>query len=171
MNWDAIGAIGEVLGALGVITTLVYLAVQIRQNTRAVQGATVNAIKEGQQYELHWSSEIAAAFTKAIESPDQMDSIEVWRLSEWLTAAFNARQNELIQYERGLLDPEIWEGSKIIVGVIMSLPWAKKWWNQYGRDAYTPRFTAYVDSVIPDVSLVDYRELLMIGKDAQPLSR
>jgi hypothetical protein len=35
MNWEAIGAIGEVLGALAVIVTLVYLAVQIRQNTAA----------------------------------------------------------------------------------------------------------------------------------------
>ncbi len=34
MNWEAIGAIGEVLGAAGVIITLAYLAVQIRQNSR-----------------------------------------------------------------------------------------------------------------------------------------
>jgi hypothetical protein len=33
MNWDAIGAIGEVVGALGVVVTLAYLAIQIRQNT------------------------------------------------------------------------------------------------------------------------------------------
>ena len=33
MNWDAIGAIGEVLGALAVVMTLGYLSVQIRQNT------------------------------------------------------------------------------------------------------------------------------------------
>ena len=33
MNWGAIGAIGEVIGAAGVILTLVYLAYQIKQNT------------------------------------------------------------------------------------------------------------------------------------------
>jgi hypothetical protein len=33
MNWEAIGAIGEVLGALVVVITIGYLAVQIRQNT------------------------------------------------------------------------------------------------------------------------------------------
>ena len=33
MNWDAIGAIGEIIGALAVFLTLVYLATQIRQNT------------------------------------------------------------------------------------------------------------------------------------------
>ena len=30
MNWDAIGAVGEILGALAVFVTLVYLAIQIR---------------------------------------------------------------------------------------------------------------------------------------------
>jgi len=30
MNWDAIGAVGEMIGSLAVVATLVYLAVQIR---------------------------------------------------------------------------------------------------------------------------------------------
>lgn len=34
MNWQAIGAIGELAGAVGVIATLGYLAFQVRQNTR-----------------------------------------------------------------------------------------------------------------------------------------
>jgi hypothetical protein len=47
MNWDAIGAIAELLGAIGVIASLIYLATQIRQsreqmfeNTRALQAGT-----------------------------------------------------------------------------------------------------------------------------------
>ena len=35
MNWDAIGAIGEILGAIAVVATLGYLAVQVRQSKRA----------------------------------------------------------------------------------------------------------------------------------------
>lgn len=37
MNWEAIGAVGEILGALAVVVTLVYLSVQIRQNSRMIQ--------------------------------------------------------------------------------------------------------------------------------------
>ena len=36
MNWEAIGAVGEVLGAGAVMITLGYLAVQIRQSTQAM---------------------------------------------------------------------------------------------------------------------------------------
>jgi hypothetical protein len=44
VNWTAIGAIGEILGAAGVIITLIYLARQVRQNTRATRLSTSHSI-------------------------------------------------------------------------------------------------------------------------------
>ena len=43
MNWDAIGALGEVIGAIAVFITLVYLTFQIRLNTKSVKAAAVQA--------------------------------------------------------------------------------------------------------------------------------
>ena len=43
MNWDAVEAIGEIVGALAVFLTLIYLALQIRQNTKAVQASAADA--------------------------------------------------------------------------------------------------------------------------------
>jgi hypothetical protein len=43
MNWEAIGAVGEIVGAVAVILTLIYLAAQIRQNTNSVRAAAVDA--------------------------------------------------------------------------------------------------------------------------------
>jgi hypothetical protein len=40
INWDAIGAIGEIVGALGVMVTVGYLAIQVRQNTFASRAQT-----------------------------------------------------------------------------------------------------------------------------------
>ena len=37
MNWDAMGAVGEVVGALAVVISIVYLAIQIRQNTQTTK--------------------------------------------------------------------------------------------------------------------------------------
>ena len=49
MNWDAIGAIGNIIGAFAVVVSLIYLAIQIRtQNKQSklsafhVQGITVS---------------------------------------------------------------------------------------------------------------------------------
>ena len=37
MNWEAIGAVGETVGAIAVIISLVYLALQVRSGTRALK--------------------------------------------------------------------------------------------------------------------------------------
>ena len=37
MSWEEMGAIGEVVGAIGVLITLVFLVQQLRQNTRALR--------------------------------------------------------------------------------------------------------------------------------------
>jgi hypothetical protein len=44
MNWDAFGAIAEVVGAAGVLITLVYLAVQIRHNSASVDASTEDGV-------------------------------------------------------------------------------------------------------------------------------
>ena len=41
MNWEALGAIANVLTAVGVIATLIYLSIQIRQNTKAVRSSSI----------------------------------------------------------------------------------------------------------------------------------
>ena len=38
MNWDALGAIGEIIGAIAVVITLGFLAIQIRYSTRSIDG-------------------------------------------------------------------------------------------------------------------------------------
>ena len=43
MNWEAISAVGEIVGAIAVVVTLIYLAAQIRRGTSATQAASVQA--------------------------------------------------------------------------------------------------------------------------------
>lgn len=54
MNWDAIGAIAELLAAIGVIVSLVYLASQIR-HSREQMGQNTRAI-ESQATWAHWNA-------------------------------------------------------------------------------------------------------------------
>ena len=49
MNWEAIGAVGEVAGAIGVIVTLAFLATQIRQNTTVAKATTRRTLADGMQ--------------------------------------------------------------------------------------------------------------------------
>ena len=50
MNWDAIGAIGETVGAIAVIATLIYLASQIRQLKQQNAQATMQHIADSMNH-------------------------------------------------------------------------------------------------------------------------
>ncbi len=66
MNWEAIGAVGEILSAMGVVVTLGYLAVQIRQS---------NAIAS---WETHRSA--VAGFSDAFQNiANDADNARVYR--------------------------------------------------------------------------------------------
>ena len=42
MNWDALGAIGEIIGAIAVLATLYYLAAQIKMQNRELEKSNKN---------------------------------------------------------------------------------------------------------------------------------
>jgi len=49
MNWDAVGAIGELVSAIAVVVTLAYVAMQLRQNTDAMRSSTWQSIQDAEQ--------------------------------------------------------------------------------------------------------------------------
>ncbi len=74
MNWEAISAIGELLGALGVLASLIYLAVQIRDNTRSIQAASLQSVLDGPRdrslLPMAGSGETSAIFARGLNSLD-----------------------------------------------------------------------------------------------------
>ena len=60
MNWDALGAIAELLGAIAVFATLAYLAVQIRQSNVVTR----------EQAQYHMLQNQLSYFDKLAENPD-----------------------------------------------------------------------------------------------------
>ena len=58
MNWEALGASGELVGALLVIVSVIYLAQQVRQNTATSRSEVMGtiSIEMAKQYEA-WGSD------------------------------------------------------------------------------------------------------------------
>ena len=65
MNWEALGAIGEIIGAAGVIATLAFLAFQIRQNSSLLKNNT-------RQLEQNHQVAIAQAIAQSDAQSDPM---------------------------------------------------------------------------------------------------
>lgn len=147
MTIEQIGNIGEFVAAIATLATLVYHALQIRQNTRAVQGSMLHGITQTQQTELRWSSDLAGIFATAIEQPADLSTEECWMLNNWFTAALAARQNEFEQFRLGQLDPGVWEASQGVIALIMSMEWGRNWWAVIGRRSFSSAFVAHVDVI------------------------
>ena len=81
MNWEAISAIGEIVGAAAVVLTLGYLAIQIRQSTKL---ANADAHERAVEY---WSEataplmkpEMAELFQNGCESYKMLNAIDRMR--------------------------------------------------------------------------------------------
>ena len=148
MNWEAIGAIAELTGALAVFLTLVYLAVQIRQNTKALQGTTLNAITAQTGEELKWASEQTDVRLKARDEFESLSEAELWPLYCWLASALQARENEYFQFKLGLLDRMVWDSRLNIVENIFDNEWAIWRWKDRLRNVYSDEFTQLIDGVV-----------------------
>jgi hypothetical protein len=159
VNWEAVGAIGEVIGALAVIATLLYLALQVRQNTKAIKGATLNAITDHHQFELRWSSDIATAWRKSLTEPESLTPDESWQIAEWMASSMLARQNEFFQHKQGLIDDDTWDASEKAIKMGLASNWSRNWWKEFSPHAFTEPFVNMVNNVL-DVSDVNYAEIV-----------
>jgi hypothetical protein len=169
MTLEQYAYLAEIIGMAIVVVTLIFLVLQMRQNTRTIQGSTIDSVTQTQQAELRWSSDISDVFSKAIERPTDLDSSEAWKMSEWLISAMAARQNEFLQFKRRHLDPEEWKAFETIILVILSLPWARNWWKTLGHKVFHADFVGLVNELYErDVVLVDWESTLADLKAVSP---
>jgi hypothetical protein len=159
MSVQDLGAIGELLAAIATLATLVYLARQIRQNTKAIKGSTLNAITQHKQFEIRWSSEIGAVYRKSIESPESLDETEEFVMTDWLLSSFVARENEYYQYCQGLLDEDNWRSSEKAIRMILGTEFALNWWKEFSSISFGDSFIDYVNKNLLD-NRTDYRSVL-----------
>jgi hypothetical protein len=130
MNWDAIGAVGEVLGAIAVIATLLYLGTQISQTNRIAKSSVARELQ--QKYSdlytlIATNSEIRGLVTRlrnsnyiieSEEEEEQLESFCLLLLGLWLsTGVANSQgQIEQNQYQVYCQDVEVklskWPGMR-----------------------------------------------------------
>lgn len=109
---DALGNIGEFIGAVGVVVSLVYLALQLRQNTRSVRAASFNEMIQNSIRLLEHSfrdSEFARFLARAENDPDGLEEAERLRWDAYMTAVFRHYGNLVYQQRVGALDDQMWE--------------------------------------------------------------
>jgi hypothetical protein len=124
--------IGEALAAAGVIASLIFVAVEIRQNTEAVRGATTQAVAQ-QSMDLVFvgldNPEIRDAFaaaTREDELSPQQERVLMW----FFQAKLRADENRFRQVQLGILDESTF--GQLSSNTAYRLPFFAEWWSTNG---------------------------------------
>ena len=105
MNLDAIGAFGEIVGAIAVIATLLYLAKQIQQSNRiAVSASEIDIRNSFNIYNsaLYSSAETAELVSRGESESPEYNPVEYTRLSALMKQGLNIWLSIEIAYENGM---------------------------------------------------------------------
>ena len=147
MNWEAVGAIGEIVGALAVFATLVYLATQIRQNTASVRAAAIDAaithvsnIRQG----IFASDDVAEIYVEGNKDPAKLDEKSLVRYRLLIHNILMSISNIHAQSELTVLSRSNWESQIPIIERIVSTTGGNWFWENY-RHEFEESFRTEVD--------------------------
>ena len=148
MNWSAVAAVAESVGALAVVATLVYVSVQIRQNTRNARAAT----------ELEVSKRFSAISRRVLDDPDLQriwDAVaageelspEEYRHYLWLVDwFFHMAGGVFVQHRHGMLSHDTWEvWERGMWGLLQQAP-VQEWWRNENAPLL-PEFRRFVNDL------------------------
>ena len=148
MNWEAISAFSDFFAAIAVIVTLAYLAVQIRQNTRALKSAATQGAHEQSSAlydQLADDNGLADIFYRGLDDPESLSREEMARLFAFLLSTLFRFQNWYYQTRNGVLDPELFDSWAKILSPLSGLPGYQFFWEQR-RHMFAPELVAYLET-------------------------
>jgi hypothetical protein len=112
MNWEAIGAVAEIMGSITVIGTIFYLAIQVG-HAAAVAKATAQQSAAQMSIDTMLAtldSQILSSASRKATIGEELTPEEFSNYIRWVWIRMRVAENTYYQYRQGLLDLEAWQG-------------------------------------------------------------
>jgi hypothetical protein len=155
MNWDAVGAIAELVGAIGVVLSLAYLAIQIRQNTRqlslnakSMEAAAADAwMQYGTAFRANLIQDpgVARLYREGMSGDPPLSDDDQVRFHFLMIDAFSSFQTAIMRRGVGLMDDDTWHFQCAALGYFLASPGFYRWWP-VGRTILGPSCVEFVES-------------------------
>jgi hypothetical protein len=113
MSLNDLANIGQVIGAIAVVISLIYVALQIRQNTNAVRSATAQSVHE---HFVNWyhliaaDAELSRIAANGLRDYQSLSENERTRFIAAFMSFLSYSQNAFLKWRQGLLTPSLWLG-------------------------------------------------------------
>jgi hypothetical protein len=140
-------AVGEIVGAIAVVVTLIYLAVQIRNGNRATRVATIQSALES---EIHVSSIFATyadTWETVVTGMPLADGEERRRGIVLYNLLMVESEKRYHQFHAGYLDQKSWDARQESLRKIVALPIYTTWQSTPGAMAHSASFLSHLDRI------------------------
>lgn len=174
MNWEAIGAVGELLGAMAVFGSLLFVGLQIKANTKT---ARLRMHEQTTRSTLSFLTTIVVdseAFAAGLNSTDKnfsdLSDGQKMHFFASMLGMFKHFELMFVQYSQGTLDQKTWDAWSVHIRMQIQQPGAQTWWG-FRRDTFIPEFRAFLESSSPPemTSFVDVMD--PEHRSATPIAR
>jgi len=154
MNRSKITDYSEIVSSIAIVATLIYLTVEIGQNTTAMRTQTAQSILVAGQAELMAfidHPDLALSIPKAGPLTPEQNVM----LDAFLANAMRAREFAWRQYKNNTIDESVWQGEVAVLSVYLDSSRVRKWWDVLGRHYIGGEFVQFVDLMIEEEPATD----------------
>ncbi len=147
MSLDSLVAISQVIAAVAVVPSLIFLAIQLRQNTNAVRASSIQSLVQSLSANAQsWveNESLIAIALKANTSPEELTEVELARLHFWFVMAIRRFEGVYFQESLGLVDRAFIEGFERSHISIIASKSGRIWWSK-AKDVFNSGFVSYVE--------------------------
>jgi hypothetical protein len=147
MNWNAIGAAGEVFGAIAVVVSVVYLAIQVRKQTEEARLAATRELAAQFQSMLEpiaHDSGFSAIYKKGVMDYLNLSDNERLQMAYHFAIMFRIFEQQYLHTTRRNVDPIYFESVNLVLFDVLTLPGVQQWWELSNSQFCRP-FHSYVE--------------------------
>jgi hypothetical protein len=150
MTLHELADIGQIIGGFAVVGSLIFVGLQIRQNTKSSRAATLQLNAD---YWLNYFSMIAdpkfnAIYAKGSLGQADLEQSQFGQFFVLCRATFMGMENQHYQFRHGLLDSDAYTGYEITIREqIAAFPGIRAMW-QIVRHTYSADFVDFMDKQV-----------------------
>ena len=172
MTLETMAQLGEFIGGFGVIISFVYLAMQMRGNTKSLRADMTSRILDrlvAQQHTYAFDAEASNFFTRAINQPSELTMDERIQFGWLMTEFLGGFEFLMHQYHAGNVDKETWLRWSSTLDWWLTFPGVRAYWH--GRPTpYTDSFTTHIENRLingkGDFNKDNWKNYLLTGQTA-----
>jgi hypothetical protein len=158
INWDAFGAIAEALGALAVILSVLYLATQIRSQTREARlSATRDLSTEFRQVleSIALDHEYSEIYQAGIYDYEGLADNDRMRVSYMLRSFLLICEQQYLHTKHGSIDTIFMDSSERVFREFLKAPGVQQFWR-LSKHSFNDDFRTYIDTLKAEAESQDF---------------